>query len=155
MLPDDWLEQLKAAYPRRNGAQGWAALKRLVPRAIADGATFADMLAGAKAYKAYNDRIGKTGTEYVKTAEVFFGRGEWWVEYAEMANSQRAENLKARARQLGFNAISDELMQDLDALEAKLTGIAKQREEAQRQREIAARKPTEAVVSELAARMRA
>ena len=113
------------------------------------------MLAGAKAYKAYNDRIGKTGTEYVKTAEVFFGRGEWWVEYAEMATSQRAESLKARARQLGFNAISDELLSDLDALEAKLTGIAKQREEAQRQREIAARKPTEAVVSELAARMRA
>ena len=152
MLPDDWLAQLKTAYPRRNGAQGWASLNRLIPRAIADGATFAELLKGAQAYKAYNDRIGKTGTEYVKTAEVFFGRGEWWREYAEMATSQRAENLKARARSLGFAQVSDELLNDLDGLEAKLTGIAKQREEAQRAREASARKVE---VTELLTRMRA
>ena len=150
-LPDDWLEQLRTNYPRRNGAQGWAALKRLVPRAIAEGSTFDELLTGAKAYKLYNDRIGKTGTEFVKTAEVFFGRGEWWKEYAEMATSERADNLKTRARALGFGKVSEELMLDLDALEAKLTGIAKQREAADKAREISTRKLD---ISELAARVR-
>ena len=69
-----------------------------------------------------------------------------------MATSQRAENLKTRARSLGFGTVSDELLADLDALEAKLTGIAKQREEAERLKAVSTRRVE---VAQIAQRMKA
>ena len=153
MLPDDFLAQLKAVYPKR-ADHGWVAVERQIRKWVANGQDFAAMLAGAKAYAIQSMRDG-TEARFIKMARTFFGPDMWWVEFAELATSQRAEHLKTRARQLGFAQISDELLQDLDALEAKLTGIAKQREEAQKAREQAARKPTEAMVAELAGRMRA
>ena len=153
MLPDDFLAQLKAVYPKR-ADHGWVAVERQIRKWVANGQDFAAMLAGAKAYAIQSMRDG-TEARFIKMARTFFGPDMWWVEFAELATSQRAEHLKTRARQLGFAQISDELLQDLDALEAKLTGIAKQREEAQKAREQAARKPTEEMVTELAARLRA
>ena len=154
-LPDNWLTHIKAIYPRRDGGQGWGIVQTKVPLAIANGATWEEIFAGAKAYAAHCQRKGLIGTDMVLQAKTFYGPGQWWIEYAELATSQRAENLIKRARQLGFAQVSDELLSDLDALEAKLTGIARQREEAQKAREQAARKPTEAMVTELAARLRA
>ena len=154
-LPDDWLDQLKAIFPRRDGGHGWGIVRTKIPTAIANGADWGEIMAGTKAYAIWCQKKGHIGTEYVLQAKTFYGPGQWWVEYAELATSQRAEHLKTRARQLGFAQISDELLQDLDALEAKLAGISRQREEAQKAREQAARKPTEAMVTELAARLRA
>ena len=154
-VPDNWVEIMKSEYPRRPG-QGWPTAQKLVLAIIEEGrATWDQLVVSMRAYRQHCDKERITGTTFVRMAKTQFGPDDWWLEFYELATSQRAEHLKTRARQLGFAQISDELLQDLDALETKLTGIARQREEAQRQRETEARKPTEAVVADLVSRLRA
>ena len=76
-LPDDWLKQIQAVYPRRRGGQGWGYVKRRVPELIKEGNDFEDILAGAKSY---GDYCKATGEEYVRMARTFFGPDEWWAE---------------------------------------------------------------------------
>lgn len=84
MLPPDFLEQLRSVYPRRNGDQGWGKVRTLVPREIAKGASWDRILAGARNYAKHCMETGKTGTEYVKQAATFFGRDQWFEEWADM-----------------------------------------------------------------------
>jgi len=77
MLPEDWLKQIQAVYPRRKGGQGWGYVKRRVPELIKEGNDFEDLLAGAKSY---GDYCKATGEEYVRMARTFFGPDEWWAE---------------------------------------------------------------------------
>lgn len=113
-LPVDWLGQIKAVYPKRRGDQGWGNLKALVPRAVAAGADFERMLLGASKYAKHCDREGLTGTAMVKQAATYFGRGEWWEEWADMDLRTPAEiaaeakwaDLERRAKALGFKEVS-------------------------------------------------
>lgn len=145
-LPENWLELLKAAYPRREGAQGWAHLKRLIPRAIAGGASWSRILAGTHEYRRHIERSGKVGTEMVKQAQTFFGPGEWWEEYADIGIQRRAKALEHRALSLGFSSVAAELLADPDALEAKLNA---------KEREIAERRARSVNVADITQRMRA
>lgn len=97
-LPDDWLKQLQAAYPRRAGGQGWGYVKRRVPELIKEGNEFEDILAGAKSYGEY---CVATNEEYVRMARTFFGPDEWWAEdYAIVTFKPRGMPEEVTAEQL-------------------------------------------------------
>lgn len=114
MLPPDYLEILKAEYPRRYGDQGWIAVRTLVPRALTAGATWEEILEGTRSYRRFCDATGKTGTELVKQAKTFYGSQQLWTEdYSppqpkrsaqELALEQRWERLRARGVSAGFRA---------------------------------------------------
>ena len=80
MLPNDWLQQIRDAYPKRIGGQGWGHVKKRIPALIKAGESFDDMLAGCKAYSKLLQATDKHGTEFVMQARTFFGPGEWWLE---------------------------------------------------------------------------
>jgi hypothetical protein len=111
-LPNDWMEQLRAIYPKRTGGQGWGALPRLVHRALAAGATWPQLLAGAASYARYCSREGLIGTGYVKQVRTFFGPDNWWQESyeeeakpklpQELALERRWDSLKQRGLAAGF-----------------------------------------------------
>lgn len=82
-LPSNWLSIIKQEYPRRAGGNGWKAVERLVPKAISDGATWEDILAGTKGYARYVRSSGKNGSEFVRMARTFFGPDCWWEEFIE------------------------------------------------------------------------
>lgn len=111
-LPPDYVEQLRAEYPRRYGDQGWIAVRTLIPRAITAGSTWNEILEGTKAYKRYCDQTGKTGTELVKQAKTFYGPNQLWTEDysppekakspAQIAEARRWDGLRNRAVASGF-----------------------------------------------------
>ena len=77
MLPDDYMDHLKAVYPHRRNGQGWGYVKKRVPELIKEGNTWDDILAGAKSY---GDFCRATKEEYVRMARTFYGPDEWWQE---------------------------------------------------------------------------
>jgi hypothetical protein len=83
-LPTDWFEQLKSEYPKRYGGQGWAAVRRLIPARLSEGASWDELLNGTKAYAKFCVHTGKTGTELVKQARTFYGRDCWFSEDYEV-----------------------------------------------------------------------
>ena len=132
MLPAELLDQLRSNYPRRKGGQGWADTARLVAEHLRKGHDWALILAGCKAYKDFCDREGLTGTEYVKQAATFFGRGQWWAEDysepakprlpSEIAAERRWQALRDRADRIGFrNPTAIELKVDPSVYEGHLS----------------------------------
>lgn len=111
-LPQDYLELLKSEYPRRNGEQGWIAVRTLIPRAISAGATWEEILAGTRAYKSYCDRMGKTGSEWIRQAKNFYGPDQYWTEdygepekpktAAQISEARRWDGLRDRALASNF-----------------------------------------------------
>lgn len=110
-LPTDWLDQLKREYPKRNGDNGWIAVRTLVPRALTAGATWERIMAGTKAYRVHCDKTEATGTAYVKQARTFYGPEQYFEEWADMqpaktgkqvAEDVRWDTLKARAKVCGL-----------------------------------------------------
>jgi hypothetical protein len=100
MLPDDWLEQLRATYPKRDG--GGAAPKavtRLVNQAIANGAQWERILKGAENYRIHCGRKGMTGTEYVMMLQTFVGRDWHFEEWADQDMRTAAQVAEDRAKQ--------------------------------------------------------
>lgn len=76
----DRFEEFRAAYPPRNVRfQATPARKRWL-EALKRGANPEQIIAGAKSYAAEQARIGKAGTEFVKTAEVWL-RNQLWNDY--------------------------------------------------------------------------
>lgn len=131
MIPADWLDQLRANYPRRSGGQGWAALPRLLGPILHNDGVWQSLLAGAKSYRSHCDREGLTGTEFVMQARTFFGRDRWWEESyepearpklpAELALERRWQALKDRAGYAGFRQPTEiELKCDPSAFEGQL-----------------------------------
>jgi hypothetical protein len=108
----DYIDTLKATYPRRKGGQGWADTERQIEKHLRTGHDFKAILAGCTAYREFCDREGLTGTEYVKQAVTFFGPGRWWQEDysepakpplpAEIAAARRWQALMDRADRAGF-----------------------------------------------------
>ena len=79
MQPDRF-EEFRAAYPPRNVRfQATPARKRWL-EALKRGADPDQIIAGAKSYAAEQAQIGKAGTEFVKTAEVWL-RNQLWNDY--------------------------------------------------------------------------
>ena len=99
MLPDDYMEQIKAAYPKRDGGHGWGALPRLIGQALANGAKWERMIAGVKNYAIHCQRKGMVGTEFVLQARTFLGRDWHFDEWADQDMRSPAEKAADRARE--------------------------------------------------------
>ncbi|MDO9426026.1 MAG: DUF1376 domain-containing protein [Methylobacterium sp.] len=69
--------EFKTAYPRRNVAFPTTYARKRWLEARRRGATPAEIVAGAKAYAAEQERIGKAGTEFVKTADAWLHQRRW------------------------------------------------------------------------------
>lgn len=114
MLPADWLDQLKAAYPKRDGGgDGKKIVTRLVLKAVAEGAEWERILRGAQNYARYCGRKGFTGTEYVMMLQTFVGR-DWhfddWADKDLRTPAQKREDaereaLTMRAQALGHKEV--------------------------------------------------
>jgi hypothetical protein len=75
-------DQCWAIYPKREGGNSRAAAEKAYIARIKQGVDPQVLYAAAERYKAYCDAKGKTGTEFVKTAEVFYGPKRHYVEWA-------------------------------------------------------------------------
>lgn len=112
-LPEDWFEQIKKAYPKRDGGNGWPIANAKARGALDAGARFDRMMLGIRNYAKYCQRKGWIGTDLVQQAKTFFGPGQWWEEYADMDMRTPAEialdtqwaHLEARAKALGFKEV--------------------------------------------------
>jgi len=112
-LPEDWFEQLKAAYPKRDGGNGWPLARTKAQSALNAGAEFERMLLGVQNYAKYCQRKGWIGMDLIQQAKTFFGPGMWWEEYADIDVRTPAEisadkqwaGLEARAKALGFTTV--------------------------------------------------
>ncbi len=69
-----------AAYPKRSGGNSRAEALKAYRARLKAGAEPDALLTGVKRYAAFIAAKGKTGTEFVKQAKVFFGPGEHWME---------------------------------------------------------------------------
>lgn len=78
-VTDEW-EECRAAYPKRAGGQGWTDAERSYRGHRAKGISHEDIQAGVQRYAAYIRAAGKEGTDLVKQASTFFGRGRHWQE---------------------------------------------------------------------------
>lgn len=113
MLPADWLEKIREVYPKRQGDQGWAKVKKLVPRRIDEGHEWETILRGVTNYRVHCGRQQLIGTPFVRQCATFMGPDLWFEEWAEMdlrtphQIAQEAEwaDLEARATALGFTTV--------------------------------------------------
>lgn len=127
MLPDNYLEQLKAIFPARDGDNGWFHVRTLIPRALSAGARWDRILAGTQAYRTHCDRKGLTGTEMVKQARTFFGPAQYWEEWADMKppvsaheRAQAAQWAVLRARQAAIQFRDPAAVESPDVYETML-----------------------------------
>lgn len=112
MAADDLIAQLRALYPKRDGAQGWSAVQRLLNAYTVESDSDA-LITGTKNYAIHCGRKAMVGTEYVMQARTFYGRDCHWREWSELdirSPAQKAqdtawEQLQARAEALGFTTI--------------------------------------------------
>ena len=102
MLPPDWLQQIREAYPKRIGGQGWGHVKKRVPALIKVGESFDDMLEGCEGYSRMLKDTGKYGTEFVMQARTFFGPGEWWLETYDLLARDYVKTLDEKASDVGL-----------------------------------------------------
>ena len=73
----DRFEEFRAAYPPRNVRFPATPARKRWLEALKRGADPEAMIAGAKAYAAEQIRIGKSGSEFVKTADVWLNQNRW------------------------------------------------------------------------------
>ena len=73
----DRFPEFRAAYPRRSTAFPTSLARKRWIEAIRKGADPAAIVAGAKAYAAEQARIGKVGTVFIRTADVWLHQGRW------------------------------------------------------------------------------
>lgn len=81
---DAWAE-----YPKREGGNSRAEALKAWRARVRTGVPEADLLAGVRRYRAYCDSKSITGSQYVKTASVFFGAGEHWREGWQVSGSEK------------------------------------------------------------------
>ena len=73
MIPADFIAQLKAIYPKRDGGQVWPAVSRLIPCYVQPD-EWDRVVQGTKNYAIYCQRKGQLGTDFVMMARTFYGR---------------------------------------------------------------------------------
>lgn len=73
-------DELKLAYPKRAGDQGWPKALRACNARIREGEDWHTIIAGADRYRAYCDATGATGTAFVKQAATFCGPDKHYLE---------------------------------------------------------------------------
>lgn len=105
MLPKDWKQQIRDAYPKRQG-QGWKLAFEKIQVHIKNGADFFEMVKGANSYRCYCIE-NEIEPQYIKMACTFFGPGEWWLEYDELVE-ENALSLDDKASKLGLTRQSGE-----------------------------------------------
>lgn len=88
----DGFAEFQAAYPKRSTAFPVTAASKRWREAVRQGATPADIIRGARAYAAEQARIGKVGTQFVKTADAWLNSG-CWRDYR--SDAQTAPALRA------------------------------------------------------------
>lgn len=76
------MADIRVAYPKRAGSQPWDRAAKACRARITEGATWPELIEGAKRYAAYCRATGKIGTEYVMQVATFYGPerhylGEW------------------------------------------------------------------------------
>jgi uncharacterized protein YdaU (DUF1376 family) len=74
--PEGFLK-FKAVYPKRNVAFPTTLARKRWLEACRRGASPDEIIAGATAYAAEQSRIGKVGTEFVKTADAWLNQQRW------------------------------------------------------------------------------
>lgn len=87
-----WLE-FKAAYPKREGGQGWPAAERKYTALVASGISEEVLIEGAKAYAAHLKATGKIGTQYVKQASTWLNQKGWEDEYLNGTGRRQQSDL--------------------------------------------------------------
>jgi hypothetical protein len=87
------------AYPRRQGGNSRKNAETRYRKAVKSGVDPADILAGVLAYAAHCDATGKTGTEFVKTAEAWlngrFWESDWSISLSRAPPPRQASNRRS------------------------------------------------------------
>jgi len=75
-MPGDWLEQIKARYPRRSGGFGWLDMRLMlsVRRALLTH-SWDQITQAIDAYREYCEASGKAGSELVQKPKTWFDQG--------------------------------------------------------------------------------
>jgi hypothetical protein len=80
VVDDQNFELAWKLYPKRAGSNSKADALRQWTARVKSGVSPDDLFAGVKRYAAFVQAKGDEGTEFVKQAATFFGRGEHWKE---------------------------------------------------------------------------
>ncbi|MFB0487768.1 hypothetical protein ABIE45_000354 [Methylobacterium sp. OAE515] len=80
--------EFREAYPKRSTAFPTTQARKRWLEARRRGVTPAEIIAGTRAYAAEQARIGKTGTEFVQSADVWLNRQRWQDYAAPLPTSQ-------------------------------------------------------------------
>lgn len=87
------------AYPRRQGGNSRKNAEVRYRKAVKSGVDAECILAGVRAYAAHCDATGKTGTEWVKTAEAWlngrYWESDWSVSLSRAPPHRPAKNLRS------------------------------------------------------------
>lgn len=83
--PEGFLE-FRAAYPKRSTAFPTTPARKRWLEARKRGAKSKEIIAGAKGYAAEQTRIGKVGTEFVQSADVWLNK-QRWHDYLDAASA--------------------------------------------------------------------
>jgi hypothetical protein len=106
--PDDLgFELVWNAYPRRQGGNSRKNAEARYRKAVKAGIDAECILAGVEAYAKHCDATGKTGTEFVKTAEAWLN-GRFWESDWSISLSRPAPPFRQAKR----NTVLDDLNQD-------------------------------------------
>lgn len=89
MIPEDWLAQLKAEYPKRSKgkAYGWPNAFKQIQMRFKEGHSFETILQGTKDYCAATKLSGDYGTEFVKQACTFYGQQLCFLDEYELEDA--------------------------------------------------------------------
>ena len=84
----DHFEELRKAYPRREGDNRLKDARIAYKARLKEGHTEAEILAGVVRYASWVRAKGKEGTEYVKQLATFLGTGKAFLEKWEVGSAQ-------------------------------------------------------------------
>lgn len=80
VVPEDRFEEIKTAYPKREGSHRWTDAKGSYRERLKEGSAHEDILAGVRRYAAYVRANGDEGTRYVQQAATFLGTNKGFLE---------------------------------------------------------------------------
>ena len=95
-VPDDWIRQIKNAYPKRGIGCNyeWPKAIQNMQQRMREGHSFADILAGTKNYCLASKQCGNHGSAFVKQASTFFGPGLHFLDEFEVGEEYKPRQPK-------------------------------------------------------------